>query len=110
MLDLDLVNRTSTKLAHTFGDAVHAVDVGLAQLATMGVEGEPAANLDGAAGDEILGLSPAAESQFLELNQRERGEVVVEDRGLNIPRPQLSLRPELLAHQAHFRQPVRTWR
>src|ERR1700712_6082958 len=48
----DLVDRGATDLADRLGDAVHAVDVGLAELAAVGVEGEPATDLDGPVGDE----------------------------------------------------------
>jgi hypothetical protein len=33
------------------------VDVGLAELAAVGVDRQPAAHLDGAVGDEVLGLA-----------------------------------------------------
>ena len=43
---VDLVDRRAPHLAHALGDAVHAVDVGLAQLAAVGVDGQAAAELD----------------------------------------------------------------
>ena len=49
----DLVDRRAADLADGLGDAVHAVDVGLAELAAVGVERQPAAELDGAVGDEV---------------------------------------------------------
>src|SRR6185369_9158865 len=76
MLDIvDLVDRGSAQLPYTLRDAVHAVDVGLTELTAVGVDRQPATDLDGAAGDEVLGLTRAAEAQLLQLNQRERGEV-----------------------------------
>ena len=87
MLDVGhLVHRRAAQLAHAFGDAVHAVDVGLAQLTAVGVDRQPAADLDRTVGDEILGLAPAAEPQLLELDQRERREVVIQNRGLDVGR------------------------
>jgi hypothetical protein len=38
------------------------VDVGLAELAAVGVERQAAAELDGAAGDEAAGLAARAEA------------------------------------------------
>ena len=93
-----------TKLAHTFGDAVHPVDVRLTELTTVRVDRQPAADLDGTVGDEVLRLTLAAEAQLLQLNQRERGEVVVEDRGLDVGGLQTRLRPQLLADQTHLGQ------
>ena len=99
-----LVHRRAAQLAHALGDAVHAVDVGLAELAAVGVDRQPAADLDRAVGDEVLGLAPAAEPQLLQLNQRERREVVVEDRGLDVGRLQPGLLPQLPADQTHLGQ------
>ena len=53
-----LVHRRAAHLAHAFGDAVHAVDVGLAELAAVGVDRQPAAELDRAVAHEVLGLAP----------------------------------------------------
>src|SRR6185436_14845828 len=39
-----------------FGDAVHAVDVGSAQLTARGVDRQPATDLDSIVRDEVLGL------------------------------------------------------
>ena len=103
MLDIrNLVDRRSAELADAFGDAVHAVNVGLTELTAMGVDGQPAADFDRTVGDEVLGLALAAESQLLELDQRERSEVVIEDRGLDIGRLQPGLLPELPADQTHL--------
>ncbi len=72
------------------GDAVHAVDVRLAKLAAVGVDGQPTADLDGPpVGDEVLRLTPPpAEPELLELNQGKRREVVVENGGLDVGRLQ----------------------
>src|SRR3954470_13962452 len=91
------VHRRASKLPNAFGDAVHAVDVGLTELTTMGVDRQPAADLDRTVGDEVLGLAFAAEPQLLQLNQREGSEVVVEDRGLDICGLQSRLLPQLPA-------------
>src|SRR5208337_277877 len=53
----DLVDRRAADLADRLGDAVHAVDVGLAQLTAVRVDRQAAAQLDRAAGDEIPGLA-----------------------------------------------------
>ena len=107
MLDVvDLVHRGPAQLPHTFGDAVHTVDVGLAELAAVGVDRQPAADLDRSVFDVVLGLTLTAETQLLQLNQGERREVVIEDRSLNIGRLEPGLRPQLATHQTHFRQPV----
>src|SRR5208337_5355663 len=84
MLDVGhRVHRSTAQLADAFGDAVHAVDVGLAELTPMRVDRKSPAHLDRALGDEVLGFTLAAESQLLQLNQGERREVVVEDGGLD---------------------------
>src|SRR5262249_42592031 len=80
------IYRGAAQLPHPFGDAVHAMDVGLTELAAVRVDGKPTAHLDSATGDEVLGLTLAAEAQLLQLNQGERGEVVVEHGGLNVGR------------------------
>ena len=103
---VDLVHRGAAQLPHTFGDAVHAVDVGLAELAAVSIDRQPAADLDRTVFDVVLGLTLAAEPQLLQLNQGERREVVIEDRGLNIGRFEPGLRPQLAAHQAHLGQAV----
>src|ERR1700757_3733535 len=72
------VHRGPAQLPHTLCDAVHAVDVGLTELAPVRVDGKPASHLDRTAGNEVLGFTLAAESQLLQLNQGERGEVVVQ--------------------------------
>src|SRR5208283_1008377 len=66
------VHRGAPQLPHTLRDPVHAVDVGLTDLTSVGVDGKPPAHLDRAVGDEVLRLTAAAESQLLQLNQGER--------------------------------------
>src|SRR4051812_30685391 len=75
---VDLVDRGAAELSNALGDAVHAVDVGLSELAAVGVEREPATELDGAVRDEVLGLAASAEAELLELHEDVRREVVVE--------------------------------
>src|SRR5215472_19184318 len=74
-----LVDRGAADLADGLGDAVHAVDVRLAQLAAVRVEGQDPTQLDGPAGDEVPGLAARAETQLLQLQQNIRREVVVEN-------------------------------
>src|ERR1700761_6085851 len=103
MLDIGhRVHRRAPELPHSFGDAVHPVDVGLTELPAVGVDWESTTDLDGTVGDEVLRFSPPAESQLLQLNQGERGEVVVEDRSLDVRWLQAGLRPQLLTYQAHL--------
>jgi hypothetical protein len=40
------------------------VDVGLAELAAVGVDRRPSADLDRAVGNEVLGLAPAANPNY----------------------------------------------
>src|ERR1700755_352418 len=80
----DLVDRGAADLADRLGDAVHAVDIGLAELAAVRVERQPAAQLDRAAGDEVPGLAARAEAELLQLDEHVRGEVIVEDGGPDV--------------------------
>src|SRR5690349_7027477 len=80
----DLVDRGAADLADRFGDAVHAVDVGLAELAAVRVDRQAAAQLDGVAGDEVPGLAAPAEAELLQLDEHVRGEVVVQDGGPDV--------------------------
>jgi len=106
MLDIrHRVHRRPAQLPNPLGDAVHAVDVGLAELTAVGVDGQPPAHLDRAVGNEVLGFTATAESQLLQLNQRERGEVVVQNGSLNVVRRKTRLRPQLLTNQAHLGRP-----
>ena len=91
----DLVDRGAADLADRLGDAVHAVDVGLAELAAVRVERQPAAQLDGAVGDEVPGLAARAEAELLQLHQHVRGEVVVEHGGPHVGRADPGLPPQL---------------
>ncbi len=51
---------------------------------TMGVDRKLASEFDCATGDEVLGLSPTAETEFLELHQNIGHEVVVENHRLSM--------------------------
>ena len=97
-----LVGGRAADQAHALGDAVHAVDVGLAELAAVGVDREAAAELDVAVADEVLRLAAPAEAELLELRQHERREVVVDDRGLHVVGPEAGGVPELARDQAHL--------
>src|SRR4051794_20579055 len=68
----NLVDRRTAQLPDRLRDAVHAVQVGLAELAAVGVERQPPAELDRAVGDEVLRLAALAEAELLELLQDER--------------------------------------
>src|SRR5690606_5165852 len=98
-----LVDGGATDQPDALGDAVHAVDVGLAELAAVGVDRQPAPHLQVAVGDEVAGLSPGAEAQLLQLRQHQRGEVVVQDGRVHVVRAQPALRVELPGDQAHLR-------
>jgi len=89
---------------YRFGDAIHAVDVRLVQLTAVRVDRQPATDLDRTVGDEILGLALPAETQLLQLDQRERREVVRQNRGLSIGRLQPRLLLQLQTDQTHFGQ------
>ena len=65
----DLVDSRAADLADRLGDAVHAVNVRLAQLAAVRVEREPAAELNGTAGEKRPGLAALAKTQLFELHQ-----------------------------------------
>src|SRR5438270_11122627 len=96
---VDLVHRRAPHLAHSFGDAVHAVDVRLAELAPVRVDREAAAELDVAVAEELLGLAPGAEPELLELWEHERREVVVDHRRLDVVRTEPGRVPELAGHE-----------
>ncbi len=85
-----------------FGDAVHPVDVRLAELAAVGVDRQAATELDGAVGDEVLGLALRAEPELLELGQHERREVVVDRRRLDVVGAEPGRLPQLAGHDAHL--------
>src|SRR4051794_36330636 len=102
---VDLVHRRATDLAHALGDAVHAVDVGLAELTAVGVDRQSAADLDAAVGDEVLRLAGTAEAELLELREDERREVVVEDGGLDVGRAEPRGFPDLPGARPHLGQP-----
>src|ERR1700730_15342254 len=74
----NLVDGATANLPNAFGDAVHPVQIGLAELPAVGVDGQSSAHPDLAGADEVLGLAPAAEPELLELRKDERGEVVVD--------------------------------
>src|SRR5207244_13460514 len=101
---VDLVDGGAPHLAHALGDAVHAVDVGLAQLASVRVDREAAPELDRAVAQEVLGLASAAEAELLELAEHERGEVVVDDGDVDVVRTEPGGVPELPGDQTHLQE------
>src|SRR5215203_4521552 len=58
-----LVDGGPPHLTHALGDAVDAVDVGLAQLAAVGVGGQATAQFQVAVTHELLGLALLAEPE-----------------------------------------------
>src|SRR5438045_6005953 len=75
----DLVHGGAAHLAHSLRDAVHAVQVRLAELTAMCIGGKAPLHLEVAIADEILRLTTSAETELFELRQHERREVVVDD-------------------------------
>src|SRR6185312_17324729 len=74
---VDLVVRRAANLAHPFGDAVHAVDVGLAEQAAVGVDRERSTEREVLDCREIFRFPAATEPELFQLREHERGEVVV---------------------------------
>src|SRR3984957_10278814 len=75
---LDLVRGRSAQLPHRLRDVVHAVDVSLADQATVGVHRQRATDLYVATLHEVLRLALAAEPEGLQLLEHLRGEGVVD--------------------------------
>src|SRR5580704_17402702 len=61
---LNRVDSGAAQLAHRFVDVVDAVNIGFAQQAAVGVDGQLAADLDVALGDKIPGLAAAAKTEL----------------------------------------------
>ena len=100
---VDLVARGPAQLAHALGDAVHPVDVRLAEQAAARVDRQLATEREALDGGEVLGLARAAEPEVLELHEHEGREVVVEEGGRDVLGPQAGLLPELVADDAASR-------
>ena len=98
----DLIDRSAADLAHRFGDPVHSVQVTLAKLPSVGVDGQCAAHLDVAIADEVLGLTPAAPTELLDGEEHEGREGVIEDSRLDVARPKAGVLVELAGDQSHF--------
>src|SRR6201996_5242603 len=79
-----LVVRRPADLAHALGDPVHAVDVCLTEQPAVGVDREFATERKPLDGREILGFAPPAETEFLELCEDERREMVIDEGGLDV--------------------------
>jgi hypothetical protein len=80
-----LVDRGTTHLFHRLPDMGHADDVGLGELAAVGVDRDRAALVADRAGlDEGSALALGAEPVVLELHEHHRGEVVVEQRDVDV--------------------------
>src|SRR5690606_39162562 len=99
-----LVHRAAAHLAHPFGDAVHAVDVGLAQLPAMGIDRQPPAPCMVPGTDEVLGATPIAEAELFQLRHDKGREMVIDDGSLDRIRTQAGLAIDLPGHHAHLRQ------
>jgi hypothetical protein len=80
------------------------VDVGLAELAAVRVERQPAAHFDRAVRDELAGLAAGAEAELFELDKHVRGEVVVQHRGPHVGGADARLPPQLPGDHAHLGQ------
>src|SRR6185437_4233275 len=66
-----LIVRRAAHLTDTFGDSVHAVDVGLAEQSAVGVDRHAAPERQLVDRHEVLGFAATAEPQFLELSEDE---------------------------------------
>src|SRR5262249_56676656 len=100
----DRVHGRAADLTNRLRDAVHAVDVRLAELAAVRVERQAAADLDVPVLHEVFGLAARAEAELLELYQHEGREVVVEDRGADVARPEARHLRQLPGYDARLRQ------
>jgi hypothetical protein len=80
------------------------VDVGLAQLPSVGVDLERSADLDASVLLEVHRLAAAAEAEGLELHEDVGGEVVIEDRGLDVTRCEARHGVEFPGDQLHLGQ------
>src|SRR5690606_39380188 len=103
-----LVHRAAAHLAHAFGDAVHAVDVGLAQLPAMGIDRQPPAPCMVPGTDEFLGAAPIAEAELFQLRHDKGREMVIDDGSLDRIRTQAGLAIDLPGHHAHLRSEEHT--
>lgn len=92
---LGLVGRRASHQSHTFGNSVDTVQVRLADLTTVSVGRQASTDLEVAFADEVLGFAWLAEAQFFELRKHQRGEVVVQDRGVDVIRGQAALAVQL---------------
>src|SRR5262245_18933499 len=93
---VDLVTRRAADLTHRLGDAVHPVNVGLAQQTAAGVDRQAAAESEVLDGGEVLRFAAWTKAELLELHQHEWGEVIVEKRGLDVGGREPRLAPQLL--------------
>src|SRR6266511_651929 len=101
---VDLVHRRAPHLARALGDAVHAVDVRLAELPAVGVDRQRAAELDGPVAEELLRFAALAEPELLELREHQRREVVVDDGGLDVVGTEPGRVPQLPGNEPHLGQ------
>src|ERR1700742_5012835 len=99
-----LIARGPSYLANALGDSVHAVDVGLAEQSAVCVDRQRPSEGKPRDRREILRLTAPAEAQFFELREHERGEMVVEEGGLNVGGFESGVAPELFGDDAHLRQ------
>src|SRR6516162_11541764 len=91
---VDLVVGSTAHLAHTLGDAVHAVDIGLAEQPAVGVDRQLPTERQPIHGGEVLGFTTPAETEFLELREHERREMVVDEGGLDVLRLEARVTPQ----------------
>src|SRR3954453_21253187 len=105
MLDVvDLVARRAPDLADGFGDAVHPVDVRLAEQSAARVDRQLASERQAFDRCPLLRLAPGAEAQLLQLHEHERREVVVQERGGDVGGREPGGAPEARADNAHLGQ------
>ncbi len=100
-----LVDRGAAHQPGALGDPVHAVQVGLAELAAVSVDGERPAELETPVPHEVLGLALGAEAELLQLVEHVGGEVVVEDGRLHVVGAEPRGLPQLAGHDRHLGQP-----
>lgn len=80
----NLIDRAATHLTDRFGDAVHAVDIGLTNLPAVGIDREAAADFNVAVPYKILCFATIAKAAGFKRGKYGRSEVVVDDGGVHV--------------------------
>src|SRR5271156_6033181 len=102
---VDLVVGGSTHLPHTLGDAVHTVDVSLAEQPPVGVDRERSTERQPLDGGEVFSFAAPAESEFLELCEHKRREMVVDEGGLDVLWLEARIAPQPVCDDPPFGEP-----